>query len=122
MDVGGIVDLTPIPEMSYGEYDADYESDDGSVLGEDEGKDSTRVKQTEFSLTQFAQLMGQPNFSAFNKWKKVCMAGCLEKKDRSIIPEQNRSKQLRGGPLHWQMAVAGFFGDFTDLAAFGKFG
>jgi len=64
------------------------------------------LNQTEFSLKQFAKRMGQPNFSAFDKWKKVWVAGFLEKKHRSIIPGQNRLKQQRDGPLHWEAAVA----------------
>jgi hypothetical protein len=56
--------------------------------------------------------MGQPNFSAFNKWKKVWVAGCLEKMHRSIIPGQNRLKQLRDGPLCWEMAVADYLETF----------
>jgi len=34
------------------------------------------------------------------------VAGFLEKKHRSIIPGQDRLKQLRDGPLGWEMAVA----------------
>jgi hypothetical protein len=56
--------------------------------------------------------MGQPNFSAFNKWKKVWVAGSLEKKHRSIIRGQNRLKQSRDGPLHWETAVADFLETF----------
>jgi hypothetical protein len=56
--------------------------------------------------------MGQPNLSAFNKWKKVWVAGFLEKKHRSIIPGQNRFKQQRNGPLNWKMAVADFLKTF----------
>ena len=70
-DVAWIVDLPPLPEISYGKYDADYESNDSSDLGGAEAKTPISLKQTEFSLKQFAQRMGQPNFSAFNKWKKV---------------------------------------------------
>jgi len=49
--------------------------------------------------------MGQPNFCAFNKWKKVWVAGFLKKKHRSIIPGQNGLKPLRDGPLRREMAV-----------------
>jgi hypothetical protein len=101
-----------LPEISYDEFDADYESDDSSDLGGAEGKAPTSLKQTEFSLKQFAKRMGQPNFSAFNKWKKVWVAGFLEKKHRSIIPGQNRLKQQRNGPLRWEMAVADFLETF----------
>jgi hypothetical protein len=40
------------------------------------------------------------------------VAGFLEKKHRFIIPGQNRLKQLRTGPLHWEMAVADFLETF----------
>ena len=111
-DVAGIADLPPLPEISYDEFDADYESDDSSDLGGAEGKAPISLKQTEFSLKQFAKRMGQPNFSAFNKWKKLWVAGFLEKKHRSINRGQNCLKQLRNGPLHWEMAVAEFLETF----------
>jgi hypothetical protein len=111
-DVAGIADLPPLPEISYDQYDAEYESDDSSDLGGAEGKAPISLKQTEFSLKQFAKRMGQPNFSAFNKWKKVWVAGFLEKKHRSIIRGQNRLKQLQNGPLHWETAVADFLETF----------
>jgi len=107
-DVAGIADLPPLPEISYDEFDADFESNDLSDLGGAEGKAPISLKQMEFSLKQFAKRMGQPNFSAFNKWKKVWVAVFLEKKHRSIIPGQNRLKQQGDGPLHWEMAVADF--------------
>jgi len=69
--MAGIADLPPLPEISYAEFDAGAESDDFSDLGAAEGNASISLKQTEFSLKQFSKKMGQPNFSAFNKWKKV---------------------------------------------------
>jgi hypothetical protein len=111
-DVAGIADLPPLPELSYDEYDAAEESDDSSDLGGAEGKPPISLKQTEFSLKQFAKRMGQANYSAFNKWKKVWVAGFLEKKHRSIIRGQNRLKQVRDGPLHWETAVADFLATF----------
>jgi hypothetical protein len=44
--------------------------------------------------------------SAFNKWKKVWVAGFLRKKHRSINEWQDCLKLLRDWPLHWEMAVA----------------
>ena len=108
-DVAGIADLPPLLEMSYDEYDAADESDDSSDLGGAEGKPPIRLKQTEFSLKQFAKRMGQPNFSSFNKWKKVWVAGLFEKKHWSIIWGQNRLTQGRHAPLHWETAVADFW-------------
>jgi hypothetical protein len=64
------------------------------------------MNQTVLSSKQFGTMMGQPNFTAFNKWKKVWVAGFLEKKHRSIIQGQNCSKQLQDRPLHWQIPVA----------------
>ena len=111
--MAGIADLPPLPEISCDEFDADGESDDSSDLGGAEGKAPISLKQMEFSLKQFAKRMGQPNFSAFNKWKKVWVAGFLEKKHQSIIPGQNRWKQMRNGPLRWEMAVADFLDTFN---------
>jgi hypothetical protein len=72
-----------LPEISHDEFNADYESDDSLDLGGAEEKAPTSLKQTEFSLKQFAKRMGQPNFSAFNKWKKY---GWLGYSRRSIGP------------------------------------
>ena len=105
-DVTRIAELPPLLELSYDEYDADDESDDPSDLGGAEGKPPVGLKQTEFSLKQFAKRMGQANYSLFNQWKKVWVAGFLEKKHRSIIRGQNRLKQVRDRPLHWETAVA----------------
>ena len=84
-DVTGIAHLPLLPELSYNEYDAADESDDSSELAGAEGKPRISQKKMEFSLKQFAKRMGQPNISAFNKWIKVCIAGFLENKHRSII-------------------------------------
>jgi hypothetical protein len=70
-DVVLIADFPPLPGMSYDEYDAADECDNVSDLGGAEGNPPLSLKQTEFSLKQFAKRMGQPNFSVFNKWKKL---------------------------------------------------
>ena len=57
-DVAGIADLPPLPEICYDEFDAQYESDDSSDLGRAEGKAPISLKQTEFSVKQFAKTMG----------------------------------------------------------------
>ena len=111
-DVAGIADLPPLPEMSYDEYNAADEVDDSSDLGGAEGNPPISLKQTELSLKQFAKRMGQPNFSAFNKWKKVWVAGFLKKKYRPIIRGHNRLKQDGDGPLHRETAVADFLATF----------
>jgi hypothetical protein len=43
-DVAGIADLPALPDISYYENDADYESDDSSVLGPCEGKATISLK------------------------------------------------------------------------------
>jgi len=93
--------LPPLADISYYQYDADYESDDSPDLGGAEGKASISLKQTEFSLKQFATRMGQPEVSAFNKWKKVWVAGILKKEHRSITRGQNRFKEVQDVPMHW---------------------
>jgi hypothetical protein len=72
--VVGIADLHPIPDISYGEYYVDAESDDLSDLGGAEGKAPNSWKQRDFSLKQFGQRMGQHNISACNKLNNY---GCL---------------------------------------------
>ena len=76
--------------MSHDDYNADDESDDSLDLRGAEREPTVSLKQTKFSLKQFAKRIGQANYSAFNKWKKVWVAGFLEIKHRSIIQEQNR--------------------------------
>jgi hypothetical protein len=56
--------------------------------------------------------MWQHSFSTSNKWKNVWVAGLLQKKHPSIIRGQNRLKQLRDGPLHWETAVEDFVETF----------
>jgi hypothetical protein len=90
-------------------------------LGGAEGKAPISLKQTEFSMKQFAKRMGQPNFSTFNKWKKVWVAGFVENQHRSILQEQNRLKQLSNGPLHWEMAVADCLETFEISLPLGNF-
>jgi len=111
-DVTRMVDLPPLPEISYVEYDADDESDDSSDFGGAEGKPPVSLNQTEFSFRQFGKRMGQGINTAFNKWKKVWVAGLLEEKHLSIVQGQTCLKQLRDGPLHWETAVADFVETF----------
>jgi len=101
-------------EIPYDDYDADDESDDSSDLGGAEGIPPVNLKQTEFSLKQFAKRMGQANYSVFNEWKKVWVAGFLETKHWSIIRGKNQLKQLRDGPLHWETAVADYLETFES--------
>jgi hypothetical protein len=110
--VAGIADLSLLPDSSYDQYDTDYESDDSSDMGGTKGKAPISLKQTEFSLKHFAKRMRQPNFSTFNKWEKVWVAGFLKKKHRSIIWGQNRLKPLRDGPVHGETVVADFLETF----------
>jgi len=73
-----IIQLPPLPEMSYDNSDSDADSDDSPDLGSAEGKPLISLKQPEFSLKQFTKRLRQANYSAFNKWKKVWVAGFLE--------------------------------------------
>jgi len=59
-------------------------------------------------------MIGQPNYSMLNKWKKVWVAGFPEKKHWSIIPGQNCLNQLQDEPLHWAMAVAELWKTFEN--------
>jgi hypothetical protein len=93
-DVAGIANFHPLTEMSYDECGAANETDDSSHLGGAEGEPPISWKQTEFSLKRFAKRMVQYNFGAFNKWKKVWVAGFLEKKHRSMIRGQNQLKSV----------------------------
>jgi hypothetical protein len=105
-DVAGIMDLPPLQEIDYDEFDADCESDDASDFGVAESKAPISLKQMEFSLKQFAKRMMQSSFSTFHKCKKVLVARLLKKKHRSIILGQNHLKLLRDGPLHRKTAGA----------------
>jgi hypothetical protein len=105
--------MPSLPDMSYDEYDAVDESQDSSDLGSAEGKPPISLKQMEFSLKHFAKKMGQPNIRAFNKWRKVWVLWCLEKKHRYIIRGRNRLKQVRDGPLLWETAVPDFLATIT---------
>jgi hypothetical protein len=78
-DVARIVDLPPSPENSYDKYDADDGSDVSLDLYGVESKPPVRLKQTEFSLMQYAKRMGKGNCSLFNKQKKVWMASVLRR-------------------------------------------
>jgi len=94
--------------MSYEKYDTSDDSNDFSDLGGAEGNPPISLKQMEFSLKQFAKWIGQANHNAFNKWKKVWVAGILERKQRSIIRGHNRWKQDGDGPLHRDTASQSF--------------
>jgi hypothetical protein len=72
----------------------DDESDNLSDFGCAEGKPPRSLKQNEFSLKQFAQYIEQANYSTFNKWKKVWLAGFFEEKHISIIQGNTYLKQL----------------------------
>jgi len=113
--VAGIADLPPLPEVSYDEYDAADQSVKSSDLGCAGGIPPNSLKQTEFSLKQFAKRMGQPNVIPFNQWKKVWVAGFFETKHQSISRGQNRLKKGRDRPLHWETAVADCVATFKML-------
>jgi len=99
-DVALIVELPPLPGITYDEFDADAECNDSLDLGGAGDKAPLNSKQMEFSLKQFTKWMGQANFRTFNEWKKVWVAGVLKKKHAAIIPVQNLVRQLQDGPVH----------------------
>jgi hypothetical protein len=99
-DVAGIADLPPLADISYDEFDAGVQSIHSSDLGGAEGQAPTSFMQTELWLKQFVKRIGKSNFGAFNKWKKVWVAGFREKKYWSIIPATNHLKQFQDRPLH----------------------
>jgi len=113
-DVPGIADVPALPDIVWNNYEADDESNDSLDSGGAEGKLPVSLKQTEFSLKQFAKRIQLANYSPFNKRKKVWVARFLEEKNRSIILGQNWLKQLRYGPRHWQTAVADFLETFES--------
>jgi hypothetical protein len=70
-DVARFSELPPMLDMTNNDYKEDDDSDNTSDFGSVEGKLPVSLKQTDFSLNQFAKMMGQANYSAFNKSKKV---------------------------------------------------
>jgi len=74
-DVAGFVDLASLPGMSYYNYDADDESDDSLDLGGAEGKPPLSLKQSEFTLKQFANRMWQANDTSA---KCILVTGSLQ--------------------------------------------
>jgi len=111
-DVTPISDLPPSPEMAYNKGDAVDERDDSLNLGGAECTTPIRLKQTEFSLKQFARRMGQANYSGFNMWNKLWVARFQQRKHRSIIQGRSRLKQVWDGPLDWETAVADVLATF----------
>ena len=59
-DIAGIANMLPLPEISYDEYDADYESNDSSDLGGANDTATISMKQMEFSLKPFGKGWGSP--------------------------------------------------------------
>jgi len=114
IDVSGIVELPPLPEISSDNYDADEETENSSDFGSADGKLPSSTMETELFLKHFAKRMGHANYSAFNKWKKVWMVRLLQKQHQSSIQGQNCLKQLPGGPLHWQTAVGDYLATFEN--------
>jgi len=77
-DVQRMANLPPLPEISY-DVDDSYDTKDNSTdLGTAEGKPPVTLKQTEFSLNQYAKRTGQANKNAFNRWQKVLAARLLK--------------------------------------------
>jgi len=66
-DVAGMADLAPSLENSYDNDNSNYECDNLSDLGYAQGKRPISLNPTEFSSKQFAERIGQANYSVFNK-------------------------------------------------------
>jgi len=107
-NIAAIEDLPPLPELSYNKYEAYDSCNDLLDLGGAQGNAPMSLKQTEFSLKEFAKKMEQPNYSAFNKGNKVWVARFIEKRHRSIILGQSHLKPLWDRPLNWELAVIDF--------------
>jgi hypothetical protein len=83
-DVVGIVELSLLPDISYDEFDVQYESNDSSDFGGVERKAPTSLKQTEFSLKQWAKkTWGSPYLVHSTSGRKY---GWLGFSRRSISP------------------------------------
>jgi len=118
-DVARIADLPPLLEGSYDDYNADDESDKSSDLGGADGTPLVRVKQTEFFLKLFARMMGQADYAACNKWKKVWMAGFLKEKHQFHYPWAEPSEIAQRWIAALGHSGSRFFGDIWELAAVG---
>jgi len=82
-DVAGIAEMPPIPQISYDEYNAQYESDNLSDLGGAEGQAPINPKQTEFSLKQYVTGWCSPTLVPSTSGRKD---GWLSFWRRSISP------------------------------------
>ena len=105
-DVTRIQDLNPFTEVFYDKYNTDNVISNSLAFGGVEVTIPLRLNQTDFSLKQFAKRMEQPNYSTFNKWKKVWVARCLEKKHCIIIKQYNWFTLARDRPLNWEMGIS----------------
>jgi len=75
-------------------------------LGWCRGQTPSQPEANQILRKAICQWMGRPTYSVFNKCKKVWVAGFPETKHQSIIRGRNPLKQLRDGPLDWEIAVA----------------
>jgi len=89
-------------------------SNDQSDLGGAEGEALIIIKQNIFCLNQFATWMRLPDYTVSNTWKKVWLAGFLEKKHLGIIQTKNCLKQLPDGTLHWAKVVVNYLQTFQN--------
>jgi len=116
-----IEDFPPLQDHSDTEYDVHGKTNDLANLGSAEGEAPISLKQMEFLWKQFAEMMGQPNHSVFNKWKKEWGAWCLGKKHQGIIQSQKHLEQLQYELLHTEKAVMFFFITFKSWRRVGNF-
>jgi hypothetical protein len=85
-----------LPELAYTKYDDDVDNKNNnpSRLGWPVSTTISILIQSELALNKFSKNMWLPINSAFNKWKKVCMATNLEKAWQCIIQGQHCVKQM----------------------------
>jgi hypothetical protein len=100
--------LPKVLEMSHEGYDSNDLTDDLSVLGSIERKHTISVKETELYLVQVSKLIGQANYSAWDKHKILLVAWFLEPQCHGKLQGQNYLDQILAGLIHWQSAVAKF--------------
>jgi hypothetical protein len=77
-DVERIADLPTLLEISKDVDNRDDTRDNSLAPGSAEGKLPVSMKQTKFSLNQYAKRTRQANYNAFNRWQKVLAARLLK--------------------------------------------
>jgi len=99
-DDTGILNVPRLPELSNDEFEwYDGREDSFHIRGVN-GKAPNSLKETMFSLKQFVEIMGQPNYTAFGKGNNVPLSGVFDNTHRHINQGQNDLKSHWDGPPH----------------------